>query len=76
MNKERAIVAYVENVILPEVGDDEKRANCTLVLDKEITEAGEYSLIVPKDYFIIGEQFDSQNSAEMKETSHRFPKRF
>lgn len=65
VNKERAIVAYVENVILPEVEEDEKRANCTLVLDKEITEAGEYSLIVPKDYFIIGKQFDSQNSAEM-----------
>lgn len=65
VNKERAVVAYVADVILPEVGEDEKRTYNTLVLDKEITTPGEYALIVPQDYFIIDDQFNSQNSAEM-----------
>lgn len=65
VNKDRAVVAYVVDVIGEEIELDHKRTYCTLVLDNEITTAGDYRLIVPQNYFYIGEEFDSQNSAEM-----------
>lgn len=61
----RAIVARVVDVVSaePELG-----ARCnevTLVLDTEITEAGTYRLFIPQSYFILGEESDSRNSAQV-----------
>lgn len=61
----RAIVARVAEVKTPEVEIGERVNEVTLVLDTEITEAGSYMLIIPKNYFVLGEEYDSKNSAEV-----------
>jgi hypothetical protein len=47
-------------------GGDVKVVNMTLNLPKEITEAGTYQVVIPRGFFLIGEQFSSyKNKAYM-----------
>lgn len=65
MNQSREIVANVAEVIAGEASLGQKCTSQTLVLDKEITTAGHYILIIPRDYFFIDEEFSSQNSEQV-----------
>ena len=64
----RAIVARVTDVVAEDVEMGQRANEATLVLDTEITAEGTYMLIIPKDYFILGEEYDSKNSAEVMYT--------
>ena len=64
MNKLREVVATVAERVLPEGEYGQRATTMTLKLNKEITEGGDYVLILPQSYLIIDEEFDAQNSAE------------
>lgn len=65
MNQGREIVANVKEVVATETELGQKCLSQTLVLDNEITTAGHYILIIPRNYFYIDEEFASQNSDEV-----------
>lgn len=58
-------VAKVADVVLPDIDFSETMTTITLVLDKALTENGTYSLYIPKDFFVIGEQTDIKSSLEV-----------
>lgn len=49
-------VAHVAEVVMPDIDFSETMTEITLVLDKQLTENGTYTLMIPQDYFVIGEQ--------------------
>lgn len=61
----RAIVARVVDILSAESELGERCNEVTLVLDTEITQAGAYCLFIPQSYFILGEESDSRNSAQV-----------
>lgn len=65
VDNSRAVVAYVADVVAPELAEgQENYTSLTLVLDNEITEAGNYMLFIPKEYFVIGSEMSQNSSAE------------
>lgn len=65
VSRNQAVVARVASW---EAADTELGSKCTsvtLTLDTEITEEGGYMLIVPQGYFVIDEEFSSQQGAAM-----------
>ncbi|MBP3538163.1 MAG: hypothetical protein J6J93_11595 [Muribaculaceae bacterium] len=63
--KMRDIVAHVKDVVPDDYELGSRCPGMTLVLDETITEGGDYMLVIPASYFMIGEEFDARNSAEV-----------
>lgn len=68
VDRSRAVVAYVSDVIAKDTELGEKCTEQTLVLDNAITDEGTYTLVIPREYFVIDEEFSSQNSDEVMYT--------
>lgn len=56
------VVARVADYTLADFEVGDPCPYVTLTLDKEITAAGEYELVIPKGYFMVGEQYDALRS--------------
>lgn len=65
MDRSREIVAKVSSVSDPVAELGQLNPYLTLTLDNEITTPGVYILIVPANYFTIGEEFSAQKSMAM-----------
>lgn len=56
------VVAHVSDVQFPEIDFTKAMTEVYLVLDKTLTENGTYTLTIPQDYFVIGEEESVKNS--------------
>ena len=50
------VVANVSKVNIPEADASEKVTSLTLCLDKTVNVKGKFTLVIPEDYFVFGEQ--------------------